>query len=117
MNMVINTLPVTDKFRNQLREETAKDEQLTTLMITNHYRDELTVKDGIVLKGDHLVIPKILRKSIFDIIHEGHLGEEKCKRRAREAMFWPRINKDIVNKVSGCATCIVYRNQHQKEPL
>ena len=31
-DMVISALPVTDKFRNQLREETAKDEQLTTLI-------------------------------------------------------------------------------------
>lgn len=51
--------------------------------------------DDIVMKGSKLVIPSSLRKLMLQKIHEGHLGEVKCKRRAREVMYWPRINQDI----------------------
>lgn len=50
-------------------------------------------------------------------IHTGHLGMEKCKRRAREVMYWPRINNDIKNVVETCATCLKYRPKQQKETL
>lgn len=38
------------------------------------------------------VIPASLRKEMLRKIHEGHLGEVKCKRRAQEVMYWPRMN-------------------------
>ena len=40
-------------------------------------RAELTVVDDIVFKGNKIVIPTTLR--MLQKIHEGHLGEEKCK--------------------------------------
>ena len=50
-------------------------------------------------------------------IHEGHLGEVKCKRRAREVMYWPRINQDISQITASCELCRTHRPKQQAEPL
>ncbi|KAK0143083.1 hypothetical protein N1851_018783 [Merluccius polli] len=39
-----------------------------------------------------------LRREMLQRIRKGHLGIEKCKKRAREVMFWPRINQDVTMK-------------------
>ena len=38
------------------------------------YRDELTVYNGLVLKGNRIVIPVILRNDLLTVVHESHLG-------------------------------------------
>ncbi|KAL6473791.1 hypothetical protein MHYP_G00173520 [Metynnis hypsauchen] len=43
-------------------------------------RTDLTVVNDIIYKGKKYVIPASLRKEMLFKIHEGHLGEEKCKR-------------------------------------
>ena len=50
-------------------------------------------------------------------IHKGHLGTEKCRRRARQVMFWPRLNADIDDMIRTCTTCVSNRNKQQSEPL
>ena len=47
------------------------------------FQEELTVEDGIVLKGTCIVIPNKKHQSILPRIHEGHLGLAKCKLRAK----------------------------------
>jgi hypothetical protein len=50
-------------------------------------------------------------------IHEGHIGIEKCKARAREVMYWPRINAEIEDYISKCSVCLQHSDRQQKEPL
>ena len=82
-----------------------------------NYRDELSVIDGVVFKGNRVVIPTSLRSMMLKKIHQGHLGEIKCKNRARQVLFWPQMGRDIENVVRNCETCIKYRNKQQSEPL
>ena len=81
------------------------------------YKTTLTVEDGLLLKGDRILIPPTLRPEILDIIHQGHLGQEKCLLRARTCVFWPRITKDIINKVNQCEPCQKYQRKAPKEPI
>ncbi|KAL7858896.1 hypothetical protein SRHO_G00140430 [Serrasalmus rhombeus] len=67
--------------------------------------------------GSKIVIPKSLRHDMLKKIHAGHLGIEKCRKRAREVMYWPRINHDIANEVSDCSTCQRYQSSNPAEPL
>ena len=39
----------------------------------NHH-DELTVEDGLILKGEAFIIPLVEREKILYKIHEGHQG-------------------------------------------
>ena len=47
----------------------------------------MSVVEDIVYKGSKIVIPKSLRKEMLKKIHAGHLGIEKCRKRAREVMY------------------------------
>ena len=59
------------------------------------YRDELTMQNGIVLRGERIIIPASVRKDIKQRVHAGHLGINSCVRRAREIIFWPGMSSEI----------------------
>lgn len=118
VRMVHTAFPVSDAKSKQIAEETKKDAELQAV-IDNMYtgwltsssprfqdiRGDLCVVDGILLKQNRIVIPQSLTQDILHRIHEGHPGVVKCKRRARETVFWPGINKDIEKMVRQCDTC------------
>ena len=81
------------------------------------YRDELAVEDGLVLKGERVVIPQEMRKDILQRIHEGHQGQVKCKLRAKECVYWPDINKDIERETARCQACQDHAKSQRKEPM
>ena len=83
----------------------------------HNHRDELTVEDGLILKGEALVIPPVEREKILHKIHEGHQGITKCQYRARHCIYWPGINQDIKRMVESCATCQRHRPQEPRQPL
>ena len=121
---------------SKLREATIKDEELTFLMkyilqgfperqrdvhrdIRKFwsYRDELSIEDGLILKGKQVVIPKSLQDDYLKNIHEGHQGVTRCQQRAKSSVYWPGINKDIETIISKCTLCQKYQASQQKEPL
>ncbi|KAK3697327.1 hypothetical protein QZH41_004727 [Actinostola sp. cb2023] len=82
-----------------------------------HMRDELSVYNGLVFKGDRLVIPKSMRKSIKKELHSSHSGIDGCLRRARESVYWPGMSSEIKEWISTCETCREYETAQPKEPL
>ena len=77
-------------------------------------RDELSIADGIVLKGMRIVIPPSQCPEMLQQIHASHLGITKCKQRAREALFWPGMTRDIENLVTYCELCNTYQNKQAR---
>ena len=82
-----------------------------------NYRDEISRNEGLMFKGDRIIVPHSLRPEILQCIHAAHLGIEKCKARARGAVFWPGINSVIDELVSNCSTCQQHQRSNQREPL
>ena len=136
LNGVMNSLSVTDRKKEQIKKGYEDDTDMCALKDiimsgwpkeqTNcsecvqpywNYRDEMTVQNGLILKGTRIVIPKKMKLNILERLHTGHLGQEKCKRRARATVFWPGINKDIEKMVNQCSDCIDHRARHCPEPL
>ena len=136
VHTVMKNIPISDHKIEELKAASNADTQMTQLKATIlngwprkrcqchstvtdfwNYRDELTVIDDIVLKGERIVIPKALRQDMLKCIHNGHMGMEKCKRRARDILFWPGMNRHIEEVVSQCNTCQENRMANIKEPL
>ena len=82
-----------------------------------HQKEEIHSADGLLLLGERIIIPATLRQEMLQRIHEGHLGAEKCKARARSVMYWPAMSDDIDDIVARCDTCLKFRRNTQKQPL
>ena len=83
----------------------------------HNHRNIMTVEDGLILKGEALVIPPLEREKILQGIHEGHMGITKCQYHARQCVYWPGINEDIRKMVEACPTCQRHRPQEPRQPL
>ena len=81
------------------------------------FKDELSVADGIVYKGQQAVIPSSMRPAMLEKIHKTHFGVGSCIRRAKVSLFWPGMTSDIKNKCTSCPLCAQYASQAPKEPM
>ncbi len=133
---VLESGQISETMFEKLVEETKKDAELqqlhrvvmdgwpqtkpeTPLEIRPYwsYRDEISGYDGLMFKGDRVIVPQVLRPEMLDRIHAAHLGIEKCKARARGSVFWPGMNSAIDEMVSECRTCLQFQRRNQREPL
>ena len=69
------------------------------------YRDELTCLDGLLFKGEKLIMPQTIKSEMLEKIHETHLGTVKCKSRAGLVLFWPGMSSQIQEPVAACRVC------------
>lgn len=80
-------------------------------------RDTLSVQDGLILKGEAVVIPKVLRKEMLNRLHKAHLGFESMDRRARGTIFWPGMRHEIKEFSKNCVQCEDRKPEPQRETL
>ncbi|XP_036435970.1 uncharacterized protein K02A2.6-like isoform X1 [Colossoma macropomum] len=69
------------------------------------FSGEFTVQNGVLLKGDRIVIPASLRGDILNKLHEGHLGITKCRERAKQSVWWPGLSKELKLMIENCDAC------------
>ena len=129
-------LAITDTRLEAIREATDADEVMTTLKNTIlhgwpeekphvppqvqgyfSFRDEMSVYDGIVFKGERVVVPTSQRSILKEKLHSSHLGVDGCLRRAKECLFWPNMTADIRDYISTCSTCRTFEAANPKETL
>ena len=79
------------------------------------FREELTIEDGLILKGTCIVIPDKMREDILKQIHEGHLGLNKCQMRVKETVYWPGLNDQLENLILNCQLCLKYSKSKNKK--
>lgn len=111
-----------------IRVETSQDpllKQLVSMVLTGwpsnradcpgillpfwNFRDEIGVQDGILLKSQRIIIPASLQRGILEELHASHQGVERTRLRARSAVYWIGLNKDIEDIVRECHTCQKYQ--------
>ena len=56
---------------------------------------EISVQDGLLMRGSRIVIPASLRLDMLDRIHTGHLGITKCWERAKQSVWWPGLSRQL----------------------
>ncbi|XP_022816936.1 uncharacterized protein K02A2.6-like [Spodoptera litura] len=81
------------------------------------YHEQMHYVDGIIFKDELVFIPRALREDMLSRVHEGHLGIERCKRRARDVMFWPGMCDDVERIVRTCAACALHAPRPRRQPL
>ena len=102
-----------DERINEVREATAEDEGMQKLLsiirdgwpdnkneapseLKPYFdvRDTLSHQDGVILKGERIMIPKSLRDITKKRLHSAHLGYDSMMRRARDTVFWPAMSHE-----------------------
>ena len=68
-------------------------------------RSELSVEEGCVLWGIHVLVPKKLQGRVLDELHSNHLGMSQMKSLARSYVWWPGLDRDIEELAKGYASC------------
>ena len=68
-------------------------------------RDELAVIDGVVLKGQRVIIPTSLREDTLKRLHDAHQGLSSTLHRARQTVYWPGIHHDVTRIIEMCRPC------------
>ena len=81
------------------------------------FREEISCIDGLLFKGQKLIVPHALRAQMLEKIHESHQGIVKSKQRARDLLFWPGMMTQIEEQVAKCFKCSQYQTAHAKEPM
>jgi len=80
-------------------------------------RDTLTTDDGIILKGERILIPQSMRRDIKDKLHSAHLAYDSMMRRARQTVFWPGMSAEIKAMADNCETCQALKPANPRETL
>ena len=133
---MIRTLPISQETIQEVRHHTLSDPTMQQLQRTIfqgwpdnkidlpecfkpyfQIRDELTVQNGFLFRGNRLVISSPLRAATLVKLHRSHCGVHACQRRARDSLYWPSMNAQVKDFVSQCAVCRSMDNKQQKETL
>ena len=107
VHFVISNLPISRSKFQKFKQETCNDSVLqevitlvkdgwpdsfsqcpSTVKSFYNVKEELSLADGVLLKVDKVVVSSSMRAGMLKGIHEGHIGIEKSKARAREVMYW-----------------------------
>lgn len=133
----VENLPCSQSKLSELKAETMQDVELNILKdtvslgwpenkkqlntrIMHHwnFRDEISYIDGLMLKGEKVIIPKSIQKNVIEqICQKSHLGLNKCLSRAKDVFYWQGMAAQIKDIVSQCAICIEFRSAQTKDPM
>jgi hypothetical protein len=80
------------------------------------HRSDFSECDGLLLKGEQIVVPVSLQSDVLRQIHAGHLGISKCIERAKLTVYWPSYVDQITNMVEGCDVFQLHRHQNSSQP-
>lgn len=127
---------IPDARLSEIKEATESDEEMQILKETvmngwpeqkqetpqriRHYfdfRDTISYSDGLMLKGEAVIIPKSLRSEMKARLHKAHFGYDSMLRRARGTIFWPGMNSDIKQLADCCSICQERKPMNQNAPL
>ncbi|XP_055614289.1 uncharacterized protein K02A2.6-like [Uranotaenia lowii] len=114
----------------EIAEETAKDETLQLLIQAlksgnwpSHLRqfqkleNDLSNRDGVVVKTGCVVVPEHLRKKALEVAHKGHPSAAKMKSILRQRVWWPKMATEAEKWVETCETCAVNGRPEKPTPM
>ena len=134
MNQITAHTRCTQDRIDRLQQSTVKDDTLALLKHTvQHgwpqtitelppelhaywtFREEISIEDGILLKGEQIIIPAVDQPDILQQLHHGHLGLQKCLHHARVSVYWPNLMEQLKELVTNCRVCLKYYQANHKD--
>ena len=80
-------------------------------------RDELTIEEGVLLKGNRVCIPPELHDRTLYELNDSHKGIEKMTHIARSNVYWPSIDTDIADYDKHCTICAKHKVSQAVQPM
>ncbi|XP_039446685.1 uncharacterized protein K02A2.6-like [Culex pipiens pallens] len=115
---------------NEIRRETSNDDNLSAIMKAletgewppelfryQAFDKELGVVDGMLIRGERIILPVKLRARALEIAHRGHPGVVSMRRNLRERVWWPCMDRDVKDNIQQCRGCAVVSKQNPPEPM
>lgn len=68
-------------------------------------RNELSVVNNLLLRGERLVVPQSLAHQVISTAHEAHPGIVRTKARLRERFWWPGMDRQTEVAIQNCSVC------------
>lgn len=79
--------------------------------------NDLTTRDGMLVKTGCVVIPEVLRERTLESSHQGHPSAAKHKSILRQRVWWPGMSNDAQKWVESCQTCAVNGRPEKPTPM
>lgn len=136
LNEVVHTVNVSDDRISNIKNAILNDlsmQDLKQVVINGWPSDKSKIKDSVkcfwkhkndiyfendlLFLNDRIILPKNFGRELISIIHEGHQGIEKTKRRACELFYWFGMNSDVEHFVENCKICQKFLPSNIKEPF
>ena len=70
-----------------------------------HIKQELSVSNGVILRGTRIIFPEKLRNRMIMLALTGHQGIVKTKRFLRDSVWFPGLDRMVAEAVKGCLPC------------
>ena len=109
---MIHYLPVSSERLKDIQRATELDRELQTLknVILQGWPEvkgqaELSVQNGVIFRGERVIVPTAVRSEIMQRIHYSHIGTEGCLRKACDCVYWPGMNAHLRTYMAQCSTC------------
>ena len=80
-------------------------------------KDELSVYEGVILRGNRIVVPSSLQKKILKLSHETHQGIVKTKQFLRSRFFWPGMDSAAEAIIKNCRARVLNQPLKKYKPL
>ena len=79
------------------------------------FQDYTAVIDRAILKGRHIVIPRVLQKQTLQQLHINHMGIEKTKLLVCKSIYWIGMTVDIENHIKIVLHVLTFSKYSQKK--
>ena len=77
-------------------------------------RDELSYAEGLLFRGERVVVPEALQSEMLKKVHSSHTGVNACLLRARECLYWPGMSAQVKAQAQRCEVCRALDDKQQE---
>ncbi|XP_055910620.1 uncharacterized protein K02A2.6-like [Eupeodes corollae] len=113
-DQIINQISTVSLTATSIAKETEKDSKLSKLkqdLLKGQIENpDYSLQDGVIFKGNRVVIPNTLQDEVLKELHRTHIGIVKMKQLARKYCYWNGIDSSIEKLVRSCEKCALCKN-------